>query len=195
MRRSGPFYFGLLAVITVACDFSEDRTIGSMHLSSTTTTGGTTTGGTTSVQPSTTVGGTSPEVTASIAVSGSNLPRCDTASTNNCKANEFCLKSVECSVEVPRGTCEPIPTDCPLPTGKERVCGCDGQFYESLCDAKRVGVSPATLSFCPAVSCTSNDDCLAFSESCAQLFAWDAPQSVCDDRGQCSCGKSSEIIQ
>jgi hypothetical protein len=190
MSVSGPIYMGLITVITVGCHFSEDRTIGSMHLSNTTAAGGTTS------QPATAaVGGTSPEETLTIPVTEITLPSCDTTSVGSCKDNEFCLKTVECSVEVPRGTCEPLPTDCPLPTGKERVCGCDGQFYESICDAKMIGVSPAMLSFCPSVSCTSDDDCLSFSESCAKLFIWVAPQSLCDEHGQCSCGKNSEIIQ
>ncbi len=68
----------------------------------------------------------------------------DTGTVTKCKTNKdcgstdkFCNKDYNCSGVF--GMCEDKPTLCP--TRIQPVCGCDGSFYNDICNAHRVGVS------------------------------------------------------
>jgi hypothetical protein len=176
------------ALITFACSFDDDRSLGSMNAAQLSNSGGTTNGG-----PSTTVvskGGTNTFV-ADSTTSTPNVVNC--RNNADCSTSEYCQFDLKCGKDAVAGSCRPLPTRCALPTGKQSVCGCDGVFYESDCEAWRASVSVAEFTQCPDVACTTEDDCQQFSETCAKLYNWSRPQALCP-QSHCDCGQNT-ILQ
>lgn len=63
---------------------------------------------------------------------------CDTATKEACGKGEYCRpKEGTCGTA---GTCEAIPSECPLGCSLEGVCGCDGKKYCNACAAAAEGV-------------------------------------------------------
>ena len=71
-----------------------------------------------------------------------NCPCSDNA---QCGDGKFCAKADGDCDGV--GECQPTPTDCPV--GGDRLCGCDGTYYASLCEANATGASLDPGGNCP----------------------------------------------
>lgn len=66
-----------------------------------------------------------------------------------CPPDSFCSYPLDanCGAGDMPGACKPKPESCDEPGGVQ-VCGCDGQFYSSACEASLAGVSIAPGSNC-----------------------------------------------
>ncbi len=116
-------------------------------------------------------------------------PSCNpVAQPSECAEGQLCTVNLTCGrgTEPIRGYCHERPVECGTPSGYERVCGCNRQFYDSRCLALRDGVSIAALSECESIPCLSNADCDRFADSCVDIYGMSVKGAVCYD-SECIC--------
>jgi hypothetical protein len=122
-----------------------------------------------------------------------------------CGADAVCLPPpFTCEFPADGGKCVPIPSTCPLsaaPFPVLAVCGCDGQTYDSACEAIRAGVQVAHQGTCEAESrcaedaqCDEGERCLPVDGLCLLVLAPIMPKectavpATCVPDGQPVCG-------
>ena len=93
--------------------------------------------------------------------------------TDDCGADAVCLPPLyTCEYPLEGGKCFPVSPVCPLsaaPFPLVAVCGCDGQTYDSVCEAIRSGVQVAHEGPCEAESrCVADAEC-ATGERCVPV--------------------------
>lgn len=215
-------FLGCVLLLGAACDFSGDRSLGVIAPSTSATstepvdTGVEATGGA-SVNPDAT-GGTTSKTILVLATGGTfatttsrstdadaegfplhAIPKpveCHSESGDGCDESlEFCaFAGTKCGLDAASkiGSCFARPLDCPS-LEDSRVCGCDGQFYPSLCDAHRSGVAATNLGACEPSGCRSDDECTEFAAGCIDVFGMDVMGAKCE-RGHCVCGGPTIIL-
>jgi hypothetical protein len=107
-----------------------------------------------------------------------------------CGDGTFCFYTDgACGAGQATGTCNPFPTDC-ANTAPGAVCGCDGNTYNSRCEAERAGVSVSVTGACPcggasAVTCQNKD---AFCDLAIGTCTQSNPTGTCSvpPAGECS---------
>jgi hypothetical protein len=171
-------------ILLVACDFGGDRSLGTVDSAA-----GSSADASIAAPPQ---GGTGGGTT--IVIEGP--PSCDPAAPQTgCAEGQLCAVNLTCGkANAPiRGYCQERPTECPIPSGFELVCGCDGQFHDSSCQAYRDGISIARLSDCAGVACLSNADCERFAESCVDAYGASIKGAACYE-SVCSCASVQVIL-
>lgn len=103
------------------------------------------------------------------------------AEPDECLGAEFCEYGVRC---LGPGRCRARPTSC---NSSSPVCGCDGELYESECEANRMGIDALGAPPCTAgaTMCSSNADC-GPRRYCARGASCDAIGTCTDVPAQCN---------
>ena len=99
------------------------------------------------------------------------------SSDADCGTGEVCVTMPgHCGDPTAPAACVAVPDQCPM-LGLMPVCGCDGNTYDTVCEALLAGVAIDHEGSCEA-PCTSNADCAAGS-TCM------TPPGHCDADGRC----------
>jgi hypothetical protein len=92
---------------------------------------------------------------------------------SQCPSGSYCEKNVGGCNSI--GSCTEKPQLCPDLFIPEYVCGCDGETYDSACEAAFAGVNIVSEGECP---CFNNSDCTP-AEYCEKNLA------DCEGEGMC----------
>lgn len=179
-------------VLIAACEFAGDRSLGTTLEVPTSVSSANT-------QPKTgSTGGSSPidtqqgEGGAIELETVPKLPACTLQhQATDCGEDEFC--DVGTSGCASRGVCHKRPTDCPRLSEIRTICGCDGQFHDSLCEAQRQGIAGSSLDVCEPVACLQAEDCAQFASGCLDLFGVPANGVECV-KSRCECSASTILL-
>jgi hypothetical protein len=129
---------------------------------------------------------------------GENGPPCD---GTTCASGEYCdWANNRCESGGPEPSmCRPIPQDCETPDNPDfTVCGCDGNVYESICEANAAGTDigedtctpPNGMFACGWKLCTLETEVCQYqpnSEGYAHWWSCDPTPPECIDDYSCAC--------
>lgn len=186
-----PFGWVLALAAAQACDFAGDRSLGTVALPSRSETtestggsgsqGGSESGGSIKLAGGSESGGA--DANSEIVVESPSEKSCVPEQATSCPDHHYCDLGPRCQFE---GSCQERPVQCPDESEARTVCGCDGKFYQSLCQARQQGVAGAALEFCDPMSCLQADDCAEFAAGCVDVFGGMASGAECIN-AHCQC--------
>jgi hypothetical protein len=183
-----PWIAQLALSVAFACDFSGDRSLGSVASSA----GASPTSATTAVPQAgggaATIVSPAGGMAIQIPDAGPPVPACNPAALQSeCASGQFCALDSRCGRDQQPnlGICKALPVDCP--DALEVVCGCDGQFHDNPCLAERDAISVSDLSGCQPRTCLANSDCREFASGCVYALGASVTGAICNG-GTCVCG-------
>jgi hypothetical protein len=193
--RTLPWMVKVAPILAFACEFSGDRSLGSVVSSAgsspiTATSAVPQAGGGASTTAVSSAGGISIEIPEA----GAPTSACNPAARQSeCAVGQFCALDSRCGRDqAPMvGMCKARPVECP--DDRQVVCGCDGQFHDHHCLAERDGISVSDLSRCEPRICRSDADCGEFADGCVYAVGASVTGTICQE-GICVCGGATVVL-